>query len=60
MRLAHLLNTLARFAAALAPKYRELGVRGFLHFVRQSLSGPWFDLEELARRVMRPLALRLT
>lgn len=60
MRLAHLLNTLARFAAALAPKFRELGVRGFLHVVRQSLSGPWFDLEELARRVMRPLALRLT
>jgi hypothetical protein len=59
MRLAHLLNTLARFAAALAPKFRELGVRGFLHFLRQSLSGPWFDLEELARRVMRPLALRL-
>jgi hypothetical protein len=59
MRLAHLLNTLARFAAALAPKFRELGVRGFIHFVRQSLSGPWFDLEELARRAMRPLALRL-
>ena len=60
MRLAHLLNTLARFAASLAPKFRELGVRGFIHFVRQSLSGPWFNLEELARRAMRPLALRLS
>lgn len=60
MRLAHLLNTLARFATTLAPKVRELGVRGFIHFVRQSLDGPWFDLEELARRATRPLALRLT
>lgn len=60
MRLGHLLNTLARFAASLAPRFRELGVRGFIHFVRQSLSGPWFDLEELARRAMRPRPLRLT
>ena len=60
MRLAHLLNTLARFAAHLAPTFRELGVRAFIHFERQSLSGPWFDLEQLTRRVMHPLALRLT
>lgn len=60
MRLAHLMNTLARFTAHLAPTFRELGVRGFIHCLRQSLSGPWFDLEQLSRRVMHPLALRLT
>jgi len=60
MRLAHLLNTLARFAATLAPKFREMGVRGFLRFVRQSLSGPWFDLDALAQRLERSFSLRLT
>lgn len=60
MRLAHLMNTLARFAATLAPKFRQIGVRGFIRFVRQSLSGPWFDPVELARRLARPFTLRLT
>ena len=34
--------------------------RGFLRFVRQSLSGPWFDLDALAQRLERPFSLRLT
>ena len=60
MRLAHFLNTLTRFAATLAPKFREWGVRGFLRYIRQTLSGPWFTPEETTQRLMRPFSLRLT
>lgn len=63
MRLAHLLNTLARFSSALAKQHLELGVRGFIKFLRGTLSGPWFDstgVESLQQRMREPFQLRLT
>jgi hypothetical protein len=60
MRLAHLLNTLARFSSALAAQHREIGVRAFLRFVRDTYSGPWLDVEMIQQRMKRPFQLRFT
>jgi len=63
MRLAHLLNTLARFSSALAKQHLELGVRAFIKFLRSTFSGPWFDLAGVAaiqQRMHDPFQLRLT
>ena len=40
MRLAHLFNTLARFARHLRDLYRQLGVRGAIAFIRTSCAAP--------------------
>ncbi len=61
MRLAHLINTLARFSSELAPMIRRMGIRPFIEFIRTTLSGPWLDLyglDEVARRMQRPFQLR--
>ena len=59
MRLAHVFNTLARFSSALAKSFRELGVRGFIAFVYNTLTGPWLVPEEVKERLNRPFQLRL-
>ena len=59
MRLGHALNALARYSAGLAKYVRELGVRGLIAFVRQSLAGPWFKVEELQRIATAPCQIRL-
>jgi len=61
MRLAHLLNTLARFSSALANIHIELGVRAFIQFVRSTCSAPWFDRAAVTQRMQNPVfRLRLT
>lgn len=61
MRLAHLLNTLARFSRALAKQHVELGVRAFIRFLRSTYSGPWLESEAVQRRMQYPLfQLRFT
>jgi hypothetical protein len=61
MRLAHLLNTLARFSSALTKIHLELGVRGFIQFVRSTYSGPWLDPATVTQRIHNPaFRLRLT
>ncbi len=59
MRLAHLLNTLARFSKELAGLFAELGVRAAIGFIRNTLTGPWLDPREVERRLNRPFRLRL-
>lgn len=59
MRIGHLLNTLARFSSTLSKKFREMGVRGFIDFIRMSLSGPWFDLKTIQSRIRLPFELCL-
>ena len=58
MRIAHLLNALVLAAAQLAKIVSTLGARGFIHFIRQTLSGPWLDGEEVRRRLAVPTYLR--
>lgn len=59
MRLAHVLNTLARFSCALTKLYRNLGVRGFIAFVYNTLTGPWLLPEVVRAQLNRPFQLRL-
>ena len=59
MRLAHVFNTLARFSKALAKSFRERGVRGFITFVYNTLTGPWLIPDEVKAQLSRPYQLRL-
>jgi len=59
MRLAHLFNTLARFSKQLAGLFAELGVRAAIGFIRNTLTGPWLDPQEIEQRMNRPFRLRL-
>ena len=59
MRLGHLLNTLARFSSTLAKKFSDMGVRGFIRFIRESLGAPWFDLKTIHERIRHPFKLHL-
>ena len=59
MRLAHLLNTLARFSKELAELFSGLGVQAAIGFIRNTLTGPWLDHQELEQRIARPFRLRL-
>jgi len=59
MRLAHLFNTLARFSSELAGLFLELGVRAAIGFIRNTLTGPWLEPQEVELRLKRPFRLRL-
>ena len=59
MRMAHLFNTLARFAHHLKALYAELGVRGAIAFIRQSCAAPWLDPEQVRARLSQPFQLQL-
>jgi hypothetical protein len=59
MRLGHALNVLARYSVALAKYVRDLGVRGLIDFVRQTLAGPWLKVEELQQIATAPCQIRL-
>jgi len=59
MRLAHLFNTLARFSKPLAGLFSELGVRAAIGFIRNTLTGPWLDPQDIEQRLAQPFRLRL-
>ena len=59
MRMAHLFNTLARFARHLSELYRALGVRGAIAFIRQSCAAPWLDPEQVRALLSQPFQLQL-
>jgi hypothetical protein len=59
MRMAHLFNTLARFARHLKRLYAELGVRGAIAFIRQSCAAPWLDPERVRALLSQPFQLQL-
>lgn len=59
MRIAHLLNVLVQHSAQLAKLVEELGARGLVRFIRQTLAGPWLDYRRLERRLARKRQLRL-
>ena len=59
MRIAHLLNTLARYSTALAGAFRQMGIQAFLRFVRTTYTGPWLDdAADIEQRMRKPLRLR--
>lgn len=59
MRLGHLFNTLSRYAERLAKVIRDMGVRGFISFIRQTIASPWLDYEWITKRLSDPFQLRL-
>ena len=59
MRLAHLINTLARFSKELAELFLTFGVQAAIGFIRNTLTGPWLDPQDIEQRMSRPFRLRL-
>lgn len=59
MRMAHLFNTLARFARHLKEIYAKLGVRATIAFIRQSCAAPWLDPERIKALLSQPFQLHL-
>ena len=59
MRLEHLLNTLARFSKEMAGLFSTLGVQAAIGFIRNTLTGPWLDSQEIEARMNRPFRLHL-
>ena len=59
MRMAHMFNTLARFSTHLAALYGEKGVRGAIHFIRQTCAAPWLnDKQRVLELLNRPFRLQ--
>ena len=59
MRLGHALNVLARNSCALTKYVRELGVRGLIKFVRETIAATWLRAEDIQRIVAEPCQIRL-
>ncbi|MCP5100212.1 MAG: DDE transposase family protein, partial [Chloroflexi bacterium] len=59
MRLGLTLNVLAKYSECLIQIVREKGVRGFIKFVRNTISGPWLDAEWIKQRLAATYQLRL-
>jgi hypothetical protein len=59
MRIAHMLNLLARYSEHLAKLVKETGVRGLIRFIRDTLTGPWLDYQWQSERLAAPFQLRL-
>ena len=58
MRIAHLLNTLARYSTALAGAFREMGIQAFTRFVRTTYTGPWLEeAADIEQRMRKPFRL---
>jgi hypothetical protein len=59
MRIAHSMNVLAHHSERLIGLVKELGVRGLIRFIRQTLSAPWINPATVQQRLSRPRQLRL-
>ena len=59
MRLGHALNVLARHSYALCKYVRDLGVRGLIAFVRNTIASPWIRAEDLRQIAAAHAQLRL-
>lgn len=59
MRIGRTINVLAQYSECLAQMFIENGVRGFISFVRETLTGPWLDNAWVKVRLSQPYQLRL-
>lgn len=59
MRLGHLFNVLTQYAERLAEIMKELGQRGVIQFIRETIVAPWLDQEFIRHRLSCSLQLRL-
>ena len=59
MRIGHMLNVLAQYCERLVKTVRDLGVQGFIRFVRETIGGRWLDPLLVQKRLAAPFQLRL-
>ena len=59
MRLGHIINVLVQYSEHLVKAIRELGVRGFIRFVRETIGGRWLDPLLVQKRLAAHFQLRL-
>lgn len=59
MRLGHMLNVLAQHASSLVGLVRQLGVRGFIEFVVDTVAGRWLNSQTVRDRLAAPFQFRL-
>jgi len=59
MRIGHMFNVLAQYSTALIKTEQELGVRGFIDFVRSTMAGRWLEADRVLSRIEAPSPLRL-
>ena len=59
MRLGHFINILATYSECLMKMVREFGVRGFIKFIRDTLTGRWLDPQLVKQRLEVNFQLRL-
>lgn len=59
MRLGHALNVLAHYSYALSKYVRELGVRGLIDFVRNTIAGLWLKAEDFQQLASAAYQIRL-
>ena len=60
MRIAHLLNVLVQHSTRLAGMVAELGARGFIQLIRQTLSAPWLNRSRVSELLDCRRQLRLS
>jgi len=51
MQLAHVFNVMARYSKIVTDHIKELGVRGFIDFIRENIAGPWLDRDWIRVRL---------
>lgn len=59
MRIGRTINVLAQYSESLVRIFIEKGVRGFISFVRETLTGPWLDINWVRARLKQTYQLRL-
>jgi hypothetical protein len=59
MKIGRTLNILAQYSECLSKIFVAKGVRGFIRFVRQTISGPWLDPVLVQKRLAENHQLRL-
>lgn len=59
MRIGRTINVLAQYSESLVQIFIEKGVRGFISFVRETLTGPWLDIDWVRARLKQTYQLRL-
>ena len=58
MRLAHLFNVLSEFSERLTSRIKKIGIRNFINFIRNTLTGSWLH-RDIERLILEPCQLRL-
>jgi hypothetical protein len=59
MRIGRMINVLAQFSESLIQMFIEKGVRGFISFARETLTGPWLDIDRIQVLMGKKYQLRL-